>query len=131
MPEKSVPATRQVGQPGGNFVLDLYALNQRIGVLLESVLAGQGMTAAEYAVYGQLDVAPMTPTQLSQRLGVRASALSGHLAVLQRRGHTRRAVDTSDRRSYRLELTPRAVGFSRSVNRCSGRRAQAEPSARR
>jgi len=48
----------------------------------------------------------MTPSELSKRLGVKASTLSGHLNALQRRGHTERVVDPNDRRSYRLELTP-------------------------
>ena len=105
MPDKFVSTSRQVGQPGGNVVLDVFVLNQRIGTLLESALAGHGITPSEYAVYSQLDVAPMTPSELSRRLGVKASTLSGHLNALQRRGHTDRVVDPNDRRSYRLELT--------------------------
>ncbi|HEY7044022.1 MAG TPA: MarR family transcriptional regulator [Nocardioidaceae bacterium] len=105
MPDQNVSTSRQVGQPGGNVVLDVFVLNQRIGALLESVLAGHGITPPEYAVYSQLDVAPLTPSQLSRRLGVKASTLSGHLNALQRRGHTERVVDPQDRRSYRLELT--------------------------
>lgn len=96
---------RQVGRSGGNILLDLYVLDQRIGELLESVLAGRGVTPPEYAVYSQLGFAALTPSELSERLGVKASTLSGHLATLRRRGHTRRVTDTADRRSHRVELT--------------------------
>lgn len=101
-----IDTQRQVGAPGGNIVLDLYVLNQRIGELLESVLAHRGVTPAEYAVYSQLGISALTPSELNRRLGLKASTLSGHLAALRRRGHTRQITDAADRRSYRVELTP-------------------------
>jgi DNA-binding MarR family transcriptional regulator len=101
----SEPTVRQVGQRGGNVVLDVYVLNQRVGALLDAVLREQGVTPAEYAVYSQLGIAASTPSELTARLGVKASTLSGTLAVLHGRGHTRKVTDPADRRSYRLELT--------------------------
>jgi DNA-binding MarR family transcriptional regulator len=96
---------RQVGVPDGNLVLDLFVLQQRLGALLESALAGIDVRPAEYAVYSQLGIDAMTPRELTARLGVTASTLTGHLAALERRGHLRREVDERDRRSHRLELT--------------------------
>ena len=96
---------RQVGVDDGNLVLDLFVLQQRIGALLDAALDGTGVRPAEYAVYSQLGIAPMTPRVLTARLGVTASTLTGHLAAIERRGHLRREVDPQDRRSRRLVLT--------------------------
>jgi DNA-binding MarR family transcriptional regulator len=108
-------ATSQLGAPEGNLVLDVYVLNQRIGALLDTALASTGVTPAEYAVYSQLGSGPLTPGELSARLGVRRSTLSGHLATLDRRGHTRRLTQEQDKRSYRLELTTTG---ERQLERC-------------
>jgi DNA-binding MarR family transcriptional regulator len=96
---------RQVGVPDGNLVLDLFVLQQRIGDLLDAALRGTGVRPAEYAVYSQLGIDAMTPRELTARLGVTASTLTGHLASIERRGHLVREVDAHDRRSHRLELT--------------------------
>ena len=96
---------RQVGVPDGNVVLDLFVLHQRIGELMEVALDGTGVRPAEYAVYSQLGIAAMTPRDLGVRLGVTASTLTGHLAAIERRGHTRRTANPADRRSAMVELT--------------------------
>ena len=92
-PERS---RRQVGVEDGNLVLDLFVLHQRIGALLEHALRGTGVRPAEYAVYSQLGIDAMTPRLLSDRLGVTASTLTGHLAAIERRGHLRRDTDPDD-----------------------------------
>ena len=97
---------RQVGAPDGNVVLDLFVLQQRIGELMELALAGTGVRPAEYAVYSQLGIAPMTPRELCSRLGVTPSTLTGHAEALARREHVTRVRDPHDGRSHRLELTP-------------------------
>jgi len=102
---ESERTARQVGVPDGNLVLDLFVLQQRIGALLDAALRGTGVRPAEYAVYSQLGIDAMTPRELTARLGVTASTLTGHLAAIERRGHLVRTVDPSDRRSHRLELT--------------------------
>ena len=96
---------RQVGAPDGNLVLDLFVLQQRIGELMELALAGTDVRPAEYAVYSQLGIAPMTPRELCGRLGVTPSTLTGHVEALARREHVTRVRDPLDGRSYRLELT--------------------------
>lgn len=96
---------RQIGSADGNLLLDLHVLDQRIGDLIEAALVGTGVTPAEFAVYSQLGIAAMTPRQLSRRLGVKRSTLTGHLATLTRRGHLSRTANPTDARSYRIELT--------------------------
>jgi DNA-binding MarR family transcriptional regulator len=102
---ESERSARQVGVPDGNLVLDLFVLQQRIGDLLDAALRGTGVRPAEYAVYSQLGIDAMTPRELTARLGVTASTLTGHLAAIERRGHLVREIDPRDRRSHRLELT--------------------------
>jgi DNA-binding MarR family transcriptional regulator len=96
---------RQVGVEDGNLVLDLFVLQQRIGALLDGALRGTGVRPAEFAVYSQLGIDAMTPGDLTARLGVTASTLTGHLAAIESRGHLRRETDPQDRRSRRLVLT--------------------------
>lgn len=96
---------RQVGAPDGNVVLDLFVLHQRIGELMERALEGTGVRPAEYAIYSQLAIAPMSPKELRARLGVTPSTLTGHLEAIARRGHATREKDLHDGRSYRVELT--------------------------
>lgn len=100
-----VSTSRQIGVGDGNVVLDLFVLHQRIGDLMEAALAGTGVRPAEYAVYSQLGIAPMTPRDLGARLGVTPSTLTGHLAAVQRRGHSRRTANPADGRSALVELT--------------------------
>lgn len=96
---------RQIGEPDGNLVLDLFVLHQRVGDLMEATLDGTGVRPTEFAIYSQLGIAPMTPRRLTARLGAPASTLTGHLATLERRGHTRRRSNPADGRSYEVELT--------------------------
>jgi DNA-binding MarR family transcriptional regulator len=109
---------RQVGAPDGNLVLDLFVLHQRIGALLDDALAGTGVRPAEYAVYSQLGIDAMTPRELTARLGVTASTLTGHLAAIEGRGHVRRRTDAADRRSRLLVLT---ASGRRTLEKCRGR----------
>lgn len=110
------PSTeRQVGVPDGNLVLDLFLLQQRIGELMELALRGTETRPSEYAVYSQLAIGPMTPRELSARLGLTSSTLTGHLDALARRQHVTRSPNPQDGRSYRVELT--AEGLA-EVARC-------------
>ncbi len=96
---------RQLGAPEGNVILDLYVLQQRVGEFMETALAGTEVRPAEFAVFSQLGREPMTPREISQRLGVTSSTLSGLLGAMQRRGDLRRTKNPDDGRSYRVELT--------------------------
>lgn len=118
MDEPDERTARQVGAPDGNLVLDLFVLHQRIGALLDDALAGTGVRPAEYAVYSQLGIDAMTPRELTARLGVTASTLTGHLAAIEGRGHVRRRTDAADRRSRLLVLT--ASGRS-TLEKCRAR----------
>ena len=96
---------RQIGRRGGNVILDVYVLDQRVGDLLEAALTGTGVSPAEYAVYSQLRGGALTPSEIGERLGLPRSTLSGYLAAMRRRGHTTRTGHETDGRSYRVALT--------------------------
>lgn len=121
----AIERERQVGTPQGNIVLDLFVLHQRVGELMEVALEGTEVRPAEYAVYSQLAGGAMTPRDLSARLGVTPSTLTGQLEVLFRRGHISRERDPGDGRSYRVRLTDPGrqtlrqsrVGFRRVLRR--------------
>ncbi|MFC4784361.1 MarR family winged helix-turn-helix transcriptional regulator [Nocardioides sp. MAHUQ-72] len=112
MSEEHQPG-RQIGAADGNLVLDLFVLHQRIGELMEATLGGTGVRPSEYAVLSQLGISPLTPRELTDRLGVTASTLTGHLAALRRRGHTRTTANPADGRSHRVELTESGAGILR------------------
>lgn len=95
-----------VDQSGGNIALDLFVLDQHLGLLIDSALASTGVTANLYAVSAQLDRGPLTPRQLSELLGIRPTTLSGHLGALERAGHATRSRHPADGRSWLVELTP-------------------------
>ena len=113
--QRVTDSVRQVGVPDGNLLLDLFVVQQRVGELLGAALDGTGVRPAEYAVYSQLGITGLSPGELTDRLGVTKSTLTGHLAALERRGHVRRRTRPEDGRSHRLELT--AAG-RRALERC-------------
>ena len=94
-----------VDQPGANVALDLFVLTERLGVLLGRALEGSGLTASQYAVYGQLLQGPRTPSEVSGVLGIPRSTLSGYLATMQSRGDLTRERSARDGRSWQLSLT--------------------------
>ena len=94
-----------VDQVGGNVALDLFVLDQHLGMVLDTALAAVGVTASLYAVYSQLARGPLTPKALCDLLGIRPTTLSGYVATMQRAGHLTRVRNERDGRSWLLELT--------------------------
>jgi DNA-binding MarR family transcriptional regulator len=105
MTTRPAPTPFVVDQPGGNVALDLFVLDQHLGMVLDTALVPTGVTASAYAVYGQLAQGPTTPSRLSETLGIRPTTLSGHLATMQKAGHVTRVRNERDGRSWFLELT--------------------------
>ena len=94
-----------VDQIGGNVALDLFVLDQHLGMVLDTALAAVGLTASLYAVYSQLARGPLTPKALCDLLGIRPTTLSGYVATMQQAGHLTRVRNERDGRSWLLELT--------------------------
>lgn len=103
--EQDADPPRQVGGTEGNLLLDVHVLHERVGELLATVLRPHGVRPSEYAVYSQLGPDSMTPRELSARLGLSRSTLTGHLATLVARGDLARTPHPVDGRSYLVALT--------------------------
>lgn len=89
----------------GTLALDIFVLDQRLGALLSTAMAGADLRPAEYAVYSTLADRPATPGELSDRLGIPPSTLSGYLTHMTRAGHLHREPNPLDGRSAQLTLT--------------------------
>jgi DNA-binding MarR family transcriptional regulator len=75
--------------------------------LLGSVLAPTGLTGDEFAIYSVLAASPgMTPVELSRWMAAPRTSVSSYVRRLEGRGHLTREPHPSDRRSYRIHLTP-------------------------
>lgn len=99
-----------VDQAGSNVALDLFVLDQHLGMVLDTALAAVGVTASLYAVYSQLARGPLTPKALCDLLGIRPTTLSGYVGTMQRAGHLTRVRNEHDGRSWLLELTESGRG---------------------
>jgi DNA-binding MarR family transcriptional regulator len=89
-----------------SLLLQIYALNQRMGELVERELAADGVVADDYALLSVVGSrGPVTPSEASEILGIPATTASDAIRRLVARGHVRRTPHPSDGRSHRLELT--------------------------
>lgn len=92
-------------EPGGNVLLDMFVLDQRLAALLKTSLLVEGVSPAHYAVYAQVGRGVETPGELAERLSLSPGTLTGYLDVLERRGHLLRAKSPDDGRFVTLSLT--------------------------
>jgi DNA-binding MarR family transcriptional regulator len=91
-------------------LLLIYALSHQSSQLLAARLGGCPLTPDDFAVYSALRLmAPCTPSDLANTLGMRASTLSNYLRRMQERGHLRRRRNPRDGRSTLIRLTPSGV----------------------
>src|SRR5690242_4103798 len=80
----------------------------RHGLLEPRHHAGHGLSLSEIMALGELvDVEGLSQQELGERLGLEKSTVSRLAASLEGRGWLVRERDPSNRRYYRLELTPR------------------------
>lgn len=106
--------------PGSRLSLlfELFAAEQRVRTLVVNAMADAELRPDEYAVYSALfDDGPQTPTELARRAGMPATTMSHFVRALLARGHAEREIDTADRRSYRLALTPAGLRAHRAAGR--------------
>ena len=104
--------------PATSLLFDVFALNQSVGRLLADAMRGGPLTPTEYAVYSAIfELESSSPTQLSKRLGMRLTTFMDQLRLIERRGHSRRFDDPTDRRSYQVTLTAAGLNAHREANR--------------
>jgi len=93
-------------QPG--LFLQPFVVSQLVGSVIERVVEGSDVTAAEYAVTSSLAaLGSATPTELARRLGLSPTTLSAMVDRLVRKDELRRVPHAQDGRSYVLEPTPK------------------------
>lgn len=93
-----------------SLAFELFTATQRLGQVLEQVLAPAGLRPAEYALYSLMDEAGRrTPSELAAMLGVAPTTMSDLLRRLVERGHAKRIRNLRDGRSHLVALTPAGV----------------------
>jgi DNA-binding MarR family transcriptional regulator len=93
---------------GDNVLLQTFRTLQPIRELMNRAVADTGITQDDYAVLGLIGAfGPITPSELSTRLGVPRTSMSRYVARFLEEALATRAPNPDDRRSYLLELTPR------------------------
>lgn len=98
-----------IRRPGSQLsvLFEVHAAAQAVAVLVGEALREAPLTPAEYAYYSVLyDEGPTTPTRLARRTGSPLTSMMHAVRALESRGHAERVPDPTDRRSYRLALTP-------------------------
>jgi DNA-binding MarR family transcriptional regulator len=106
--------------PGSRLSLlfELFATEQRVRTLILRAMADAELRPDEYAVYSVLfDEGPQTPSDLARRVGMPPTTMSHYVGALLQRGHAEREVVPSDRRSYRLTLTPDGLAAHAAAGR--------------
>jgi DNA-binding MarR family transcriptional regulator len=110
---------RTTVKPG--LFLQPFVVSQLSGTLIEQIVEGSEVTAAEYAVTSWLNVVgSATPGELSRELGITPTTLSAMIDRLVRKKQVRRLRHPEDGRSYVLEPTARG----KATNARNGKRFQ-------
>jgi DNA-binding MarR family transcriptional regulator len=99
-----------------SLLLQVFALDQRAGVLLREALADAPLRPDEFAVYSVLRLlGTTTPTALGREVGMAPTTLSTYLRRMGERRHVRRRRNPADGRSALVTLTASGV---RVTERC-------------
>ncbi|HYI21659.1 MAG TPA: MarR family transcriptional regulator [Candidatus Limnocylindrales bacterium] len=94
----------------------VFAMGQRVKVLLGTAMAGSPLTPDEYAVYSVLfDDGPTPPTGLARRIGMPPTTMSHYVRAMLERGHAERLRSVQDGRSFSLALTDAGVAIHRQA----------------
>jgi DNA-binding MarR family transcriptional regulator len=87
-------------------LFDVFALGQRVRILVTTAMAGCGLRPDEYAAYSVLfEAGSATMTELARELGMPVTTAADFVRAMRERGHVRRAPHPTDSRAYQLSLT--------------------------
>jgi DNA-binding MarR family transcriptional regulator len=105
-----------------SILLDLQRATHRTLHALANELSWLEITAAEMSVLANLgDGSPRSVRELSVDTGTKPTTLTSVLDRLERRGYVTRALDATDRRSFRISLTSTGRGAAADVRRAVSR----------
>lgn len=97
---------KTTARPG--LFLQPHVVDELVGVVIDRVIDGSGLTGPEYALASWLNVlGQATPSKLADDLGTAATTISATVDRLIRKGQVRRVPNPDDGRSYLLQLTPK------------------------
>jgi DNA-binding MarR family transcriptional regulator len=101
---------------GDNVLLQMFRTAEATRELVQSAVAGTGISPNEYAVLSAIGVLrAVSPTELASVLRVPPTSISRHVARLVDAGLAVRSPNPADRRSYLLELSDDGRAVARTV----------------
>jgi DNA-binding MarR family transcriptional regulator len=99
-------ADRLPPRESDNVLFQLFRTQQALRPHMARVVEGTGVSPDEYGVLGVIGLlGPVTPTEISRRLGLPPTTVSVYAARFVERGLVRRAPNPADGRSHLLEAT--------------------------
>ena len=109
-----------------SLLFDLFAVSNRVRVLLRRAMADAGLRPDEYAIYSAVfKVGPLTISELAAVVGMPLTSVSDYVQTMTSRGHARRWANPADSRSFLVALTDEGlaahgaarVSFAKVTNR--------------
>jgi len=109
-----------------SFLFDLFAVENRVRVLLGQAMVDAGLRPSEYGMYSAvLNAGPLTISELAQIVGMPLTTVSDYVRAMTARGHARSSRNPADSRSYLVSLTEDGVAahhaarvsFAKAFNR--------------
>jgi DNA-binding MarR family transcriptional regulator len=109
-----------------SLLFDLFAVGNRVRVLLRQAMTDAGLRPDEYAVYSAVFKAgPLTISELAAVAGMPLTTVSDYVQTMTSRGHARRWGNPLDSRSFLVALTDEGlaahgaarVSFAKVINR--------------
>jgi DNA-binding MarR family transcriptional regulator len=98
-----------------SFLLEIYSVHARMGVLVQREFDREGVPLEDYATLSAIGAfGPIRLTELASMLGTPATTMSDVVRRLERRRHVRRRANPDDGRSSLLELTPAGLRLSQA-----------------
>jgi len=115
-----------------SLLFDLFAVSNRVRVLLRQAMANAGLRPDEYAIYSAVFKAgPLTVSELAAVVGMPLTTVSDYVQTMSSRGHARRWGNPIDSRSVLVALTDEGLAAHRAARvsfaKVSNRLRQALP----
>ncbi len=99
-----------------SLLFDLFAVSNRVRVLLRQAMANAGLRPDEYAIYSAVFKAgPLTISELAAVVGMPLTTASDYVQTMTGRGHARRWENPLDSRSVLVALTDEGLAAHRAA----------------
>jgi DNA-binding MarR family transcriptional regulator len=103
--------------PDRGLLLAVFRLYQLTGALVERQLSDLGIPAYLFGLLSQIrHLAPVTPSEFSQRTGIPTTTLRDNIQRLADRGLIRRSPNPNDGRSYLIDVTDKGELLARAAD---------------